>query len=203
MDNKDPLEYLKNLPNNATASVFDEHIKSAIEAVSKKEQFDIDEWHRKNAPVGNKFSKHQLNFVNESDNEDPQYKTDGASGFDLRANSEEVIPAGSYATIPTGLFFHIPYGFEIQVRPRSGLAAKHGVTVLNSPGTIDADYRGELKVILTNHGEQDFDISKGDRIAQGVVATVTASNIIKLNRVDEINTDTNRGDGGFGSTGHR
>ena len=103
--------------------------------------------------------------------------------------------------IPTGLFFEIPENFEIQVRPRSGLAVKNGITVLNTPGTIDADYRGEIKIILINLGKEDFMISHGDRIAQAVVAAVTAKNIINLTKVNEISTDTERGEGGFGSTG--
>jgi dUTP pyrophosphatase len=99
------------------------------------------------------------------------------------------------------LFFEIPENFEIQVRPRSGLAAKNGVTVLNTPGTVDSDYRGEIKIILINLGTEPFIINHGDRIAQGVVASVTAKNIINLNRVTEITENTERGTGGFGSTG--
>ncbi len=145
----------------------------------------------------------KLHFTNKSTNEDPQYATDGSSGFDLRANLEETItiPAGKRAIVPTGLFFEIPENFEIQVRPRSGLAAKNGVTVLNTPGTVDADYRGEVKVILINLGDEDFVINHGDRIAQAVVASVTAKNVLNLLKVDEISTDTGRGAGGFGSTG--
>ncbi len=149
------------------------------------------------------YYKIKLQFSNKSTNEDPQYATAGSSGFDLRANLTEdvLVKSGTRAVIPTGLFFEIPENFEIQVRPRSGLAAKNGVTVLNTPGTIDADYRGEIKVILINLGDEDFIISHGDRIAQGVVAAVTAKNIIKLTKVAEISTDTERGEGGFGSTG--
>jgi len=144
-----------------------------------------------------------LNFVNKSDNQDPEYQTAGSSGFDLRANLEKpmTLASGETAIVPTGLFFEIPDNFEIQVRPRSGLAAKHGITVLNSPGTIDADYRGELKVILINHSKEDFVIEHGERIAQAVISTVTAKNIINLVRVDSIDENTERGAGGFGSTG--
>ena len=99
--------------------------------------------------------------------------------------------------IPTGLFFAIPEGFEIQVRPRSGLAAKNGVTVLNTPGTIDSDYRGEVKVILINLGDADFTVNNGDRIAQLIVAPVTQGIFVKTDKLDE----TERGAGGFGSTG--
>lgn len=147
--------------------------------------------------------KMDINFVNTSNNENPQYATEGSAGFDLRANLESpmIIPSGKFAIVPTGLYFEIPNNMEIQIRPRSGLAAKHGVTVLNSPGTIDSDYRGEIKVILINHGENDFYIENGDRIAQAVFAYATASNFINLNQVDSIDENTERGSGGFGSTG--
>ncbi len=147
--------------------------------------------------------KLKLHFSNQSTNEDPAYATAGSSGFDLRANLEEpmTIKAGKRGIVPTGLFFGIPENFEIQVRPRSGLAAKNGVTVLNTPGTIDADYRGEIKVILINLGDEDFVINHGDRIAQAVVASVISKNILNLVKEKEISTDTSRGTGGFGSTG--
>lgn len=148
--------------------------------------------------------KFKINFKNESINPDPEYATAGSSGFDLRANLVDgpmKLYTGERAMVPTGLFFELPENFEIQVRPRSGLAAKNGVTVLNTPGTVDADYRGEIKVILINLGEQPFEIFHGDRIAQAVVASVTAKNIINLNRVTEISENTERGSGGFGSTG--
>jgi len=145
--------------------------------------------------------KLNISFVNESDNQDPDWETSGAAGFDLRASEHGSIKPNEYKVVPTGLFFDLPENFEIQVRPRSGLAAKKGVTVLNSPGTIDSDYTGEIKVILINHGNKIFDIAKGDRIAQAVISTVTAKNIIKLNKVSKIEKDTERGAGGFGSTG--
>ena len=149
------------------------------------------------------FDKLQFNFVNKSTNPNPEYATEGSSGFDLRANLESpfILESGKYAIIPTGLFFEIPPHFEIQVRPRSGLAAKWGVTVLNTPGTIDADYRGEIKVILINHGQEPFTINHGDRIAQAVIASVIGKNIISLNQVSEILDDTQRSSGGLGSTG--
>ena len=150
--------------------------------------------------------KLELKFSNKSDNEDPKYATDGASGFDLRANLAEeggtiTIKSGKRYIVPTGLFFEIPENFEIQVRPRSGLAAKNGVTVLNTPGTIDSDYRGEIKIILINLGDEDFVVNHGDRIAQAVFAPVYAKNVLNLVRVNEINTNTERSEGGFGSTG--
>jgi dUTP pyrophosphatase len=145
----------------------------------------------------------RLGIANKSSNEYPEFATDGSSGFDLRANLESPIKiaVGNRAIVPTGLFFEIPQGLEIQVRPRSGLAAKNGVTVLNTPGTIDADYRGEVKVILINLGEEDFVIQHGDRIAQGVLAAVVGKPYVKWDKVSEVSTDTSRGSGGFGSTG--
>ncbi|MCI7398527.1 MAG: dUTP diphosphatase [Spirochaetia bacterium] len=129
----------------------------------------------------------------------PCYKTAGAAGADVCAllGDKVVLKPGERTILPTGLFFEIPQGYEIQVRPRSGLAAKNGVTVLNTPGTIDSDYRGELKVILINLGDSDFEISSGDRIAQIVVAPVTLGNFIQVESISE----TERGTGGFGSTG--
>ena len=147
--------------------------------------------------------KLKLTFSNKSKNEDPQYATEGSSGFDLRADLLEplVIKVGKRAIVPTGLFFELPENFEMQIRPRSGLAAKNGVTVLNTPGTIDNDYRGEIKVILINLGEEDFTINNGDRIAQGVLAPVYGKDIINFVKVSEVSTDTTRSAGGFGSTG--
>lgn len=129
----------------------------------------------------------------------PEYKTAGAAGADVCAfiSEEIVIKKGARAMIPTGLSFSIPEGYEIQVRPRSGLAAKNGVTVLNTPGTIDSDYRGEVKVILINLGDEDFIVRNGDRIAQIVVAPVTIASFQTVSVLDE----TERGSGGFGSTG--
>lgn len=149
------------------------------------------------------YWKCKILFVNKSKNQDPEYATEGSSGFDLRADLTEsiTIKPSRRAIVPTGLFFEIPDNFEIQVRPRSGLAAKNGVTVLNTPGTIDADYRGEIKIILINLGEEDFVINNGDRIAQAVISTVSAKNIISLLKTSEISNDTKRGSGGFGSTG--
>jgi dUTP pyrophosphatase len=146
-----------------------------------------------------------LGFVNKSTNIDPEYATAGSSGFDLRADLTEsvIIEPHKTAIIPTGLFFEIPNNFEIQIRPRSGMAAKNGITVLNSPGTIDADYRGEIKVILVNHSDDRYMINHGDRIAQAVVASVISKNIVSLTKRDEISTDTERGSGGFGSTGKK
>ena len=131
----------------------------------------------------------------------PAYQTAEAAGFDLVAALAEgedmVLAPGARALVPTGLVFEIPSGHEGQVRPRSGLALKHGVTVLNAPGTIDADYRGEVKVILVNHGDVAFRIVRGERIAQFVAAPVTRAALVEVDAVG----DTTRGAGGFGSTG--
>lgn len=131
----------------------------------------------------------------------PEYQTAHAAGMDLRAALDEgktmSLSAGERALIPTGLIMELPAGYEAQVRPRSGLALKHGVTVLNSPGTIDADYRGEVKVLLVNHGRDAFTIERGERIAQMVIQPVAHAT---LQVVAELN-DSARGSGGFGSTG--
>lgn len=129
----------------------------------------------------------------------PEYKTDGAAGADICActDKELLIPAGKTALIPTDLYFEIEEGYEVQIRPRSGLAAKNGVTVLNTPGTIDSDYRGEIKVILINTSEEDFIVHNGDRIAQMVVAPVIKANFELTDKLKE----TERGEGGFGHTG--
>ena len=129
----------------------------------------------------------------------PSYKTDGAAGADVCAFLTEpvTIAPGSFAMIPTGLFFEIPQGYEIQVRPRSGLAAKNGITVLNTPGTIDSDYRGELKIILINLGNSAFVVNNGERIAQIIVSPVTVADF----KLTDSLSDTERGEKGFGSTG--
>ena len=129
----------------------------------------------------------------------PKYETTGSSGMDLSANinTNINIDPGKTAIIPTGLAISIPKGFEVQIRPRSGLAAKQKISVLNTPGTIDADYRGEIKVILINLGQEPFKVEKGLRIAQMVVCPVVQA---QLKEVDDLN-ETKRGKGGFGSTG--
>jgi len=127
----------------------------------------------------------------------PHYATDGAAGMDVRSAEDVTIAPGARHAVATGLTLAIPQGFEIQVRPRSGLALKHGITVPNTPGTIDSDYRGELKVIMINHGAEGFAISRGDRVAQLVLAPVTQARWIEVDELDS----TERGDGGFGSTG--
>ncbi|MBC7284960.1 dUTP diphosphatase [Hoeflea sp.] len=127
----------------------------------------------------------------------PAYATAGAAGMDVVAAEAVTLPPGGRHAVATGLALAIPEGFEIQVRPRSGLALRHGISVPNAPGTIDADYRGELKVILVNLGTEPFAIARGDRIAQLVLAPVTRAQWHEVERLD----DTARGEGGFGSTG--
>lgn len=129
----------------------------------------------------------------------PAYETAGAAGMDLRAAEAATLAPGARCLMPTGLAIALPHGFEAQVRPRSGLAVKHGVTVLNAPGTIDCDYRGEVKVPLINLGQEDFVIARGDRIAQMVIAPVTRIHWTETESLDE----TARGAGGFGSSGRR
>lgn len=129
----------------------------------------------------------------------PAYATPGSSGMDVRAKEAACIPAGKRGCVGTGLYLEMPEGCEAQIRPRSGLALKHGVTVLNTPGTIDSDYRGEIRVILANLGDEDFAIEPGDRIAQMVFAAVTQ---VTLHRAEELD-ETERAAGGFGSTGKK
>ena len=129
----------------------------------------------------------------------PRYESSGAAGMDLRAflDSEITIPPLGRARISTGLFMEIPQGYEAQIRPRSGLASRHGVTVLNAPGTIDSDYRGELEVILVNLGAESFTVKSGDRIAQMVISPLIRPAVTEA----DILSETERGSGGFGSTG--
>ena len=127
----------------------------------------------------------------------PSYQTEEAAGFDLHSIENTVINPGERKLIGTGLAFEIERGYEVQIRPRSGLAFKHGITVLNSPGTIDSDYRGEIKVLLINLGSEPFDIKCGERIAQAVVAPVIQAEIEEVKNL----SNTERGSGGFGSTG--
>ena len=140
-----------------------------------------------------------INTVNTTDLELPRHETDFSAGVDLRADVQEPVTIAPMERklIGTGLKIALPEGFEAQVRPRSGLAYKHGITVLNSPGTIDADYRGELKVLLINLGDSNFEIKRGERIAQMVVAPYQKIKFIETDSLDE----THRGSGGYGSTG--
>ena len=144
-----------------------------------------------------------IKFINKSNNEDPTYIYKGDSGFDFRAslpNDIMVVHPGKRKLVPTGLYFEIPLGYELQVRPKSGLAIKKGVTVLNTPGTVDSNYRGEVKIILINLGDEPFTINNGDRVAQGVVCPILHKDWSLMSRVDTLGR-SDREDGAFGSTG--
>lgn len=143
--------------------------------------------------------KMKVKVINNSSNSLPEYSTSGSAGMDVRAdiNDPIIIPIGGRVLIPTGLHFQLPIGYEVQVRPRSGLAIKYGITVCNAPGTIDSDFTGEVMVILINHGNEPFTVNKGDRIGQFVLAKYET---IEWKEVDELSS-TERGEGGFGHTG--
>lgn len=140
----------------------------------------------------------KINIINTSGNPLPKYQTELSAGMDLSANLPEsvVLKPLERKLIPTGLFLELPAGFEAQIRPRSGLALKNGITVLNTPGTIDADYRGEIGVILVNLSKDDFTIKNGDRIAQMIIAKYETAQFVEVEKL----TETARGEGGFGST---
>ncbi|MBO7461918.1 MAG: dUTP diphosphatase [Bacteroidales bacterium] len=140
-----------------------------------------------------------LKIINKSSNPLPQYSTEFSAGMDLRANLTDdlIIKPLQRVLVPTGLFIELPYGYEAQIRPRSGLAIKSGITVLNTPGTIDCDYRGEVKVILVNLSDQDFTVHHGDRICQMVIAKYEKADLQEV----EVLSDSVRSDGGFGHTG--
>lgn len=143
----------------------------------------------------------KIKIINKSTNPIPSYETEQSAGMDLRANLETpvVLEPMQRALIKTGMFIQLPVGYEAQVRPRSGLALKHGITVLNTPGTVDADYRGEIGVILINFGNEPFTINNGERIAQMVIAKHERAEFDLVDTLDE----TERGTGGFGHTGNK
>lgn len=142
-----------------------------------------------------------INIVNTSKHSLPHYSTEHSAGMDLRANIDNdiVLKPLERILVPTGLFIELPEGYEAQIRPRSGMAFKHGITVLNSPGTIDADYRGEIKVILVNLSNDEYTITDGERICQMVIAKYTKVEMIKVTEL----SNTVRGEGGFGHTGKK
>jgi len=146
------------------------------------------------------ISKIKTKFINKSDNENPTYAKEGDSGFDLRANEGGTLRSLERKLVSTGLYFELQEGYELQIRPRSGLAYKNGITVLNSPGTVDTGYRGEVKVLLVNLSNDDFTWEKGERIAQGVITSRVSTDFGELEEVKEL-TESERGSGGFGSTG--
>jgi dUTP pyrophosphatase len=169
-------------------------IEKAIEVVDK-----IDKLQENTHPVMTD-GKLPIKFINKSSNRNPEYAKVGDSGFDLRSDEGGTLKPLERMLVSTGLYFELPNGYELQVRPRSGLAAKHGVTVLNTPGTVDTGYRGEVKVILVNLSNDTFTFEKGERIAQAVIASRVSSDFGDLIEVTEI-SDSERGEGGFGSTG--
>ena len=142
-----------------------------------------------------------IQIINNSLNTLPAYETSGSAGMDIRANLEEPVKLNSLqrALIPTGLFIELPHGYEAQIRPRSGLAIKHGITCLNSPGTIDSDYRGEIKIILINLSNEEHTIQNGDRIAQMIIHQTIKAEWIEV----KVLNDSKRGAGGFGHTGNK
>ena len=141
----------------------------------------------------------KINPEKDNDIAFPKYMTSGSAGMDICAaiNKEQVIESGEIVLIPTGFSMALPENFEAQIRPRSGLAVKHGITIINAPGTIDSDYRGEIKVALINHGKQDYTIKRGDRIAQMIISKVFQGEIKVVNSLEQ----TDRDSGGFGHTG--
>jgi dUTP pyrophosphatase len=168
-------------------------LMNQLESFSSNEDFSV--------PSFDEF-KIETKFTNNSNNPDPEYAKVGDSGFDLRANIPSPITIKSLDRylIPTGLRFELSTNTELQVRPRSGMALKHGISVLNTPGTVDEGYRGEVGVIVVNLSNEDYTIQPGERIAQGVIMNVVGQSISKLVRVNNL-SETERGDGGFGSTG--
>lgn len=168
-----------------------DEIQMAIELAEKVKDYE---------PHPNDTEKIDIKYINTTEFKNPNYEKEGDSGFDLRANQSGSLKPLERVLVPTGLFFELPKGFELQIRPRSGLAYKNGVTVLNTPGTVDTGYRGEIKVLLINLSNENFNFKKGERIAQGVVAHRLGSEYGNLIEVKELTT-SDRGEGGFGSTG--
>ena len=171
-----------------------QEILMAIKLAESVQEYDNK---KVNEPVKTKI---KINYVNKSENKNPVYAKEGDSGFDLRANEGGSLKPLERKLVGTGLYFELPDGYELQIRPRSGLAYKNGITVLNSPGTVDTGYRGEIKVLLVNISNEEFTWERGERIAQGVVAHRISSDYGDLIEVMEIN-ESERGSGGFGSTG--
>ena len=191
---KNQIKELKSLAKmDMLPSETKEEIMMAIKLAESVQDYD------KEKPES-KIKKVKIKYINESNNKNPVYAKIGDSGFDLRANERGSLKPLERKLVGTGLYFELPDGYELQIRPRSGLAYKNGVTVLNSPGTVDTGYRGEIKVLLVNISNEKFTWDKGERIAQGVVSHRISSDYGELVEVVEI-TESERGSGGFGSTG--
>lgn len=191
-------ERIKNISTDKNNSMEDEKLLSHL-GVDTKMLENLENETVKSAMEG---VKPLIKYQNNSTNEDLSYKYIDDSGMDLRANLKEpmVIKSLERALIPTGIHFELPESLEIQVRPRSGLAIKNGITVLNTPGTVDRGYNGEIKIILMNLSKEDFIVNHGDRVAQAVVSPVISGRWSKLIKVNNL-IKTQRGEGGFGSTG--
>ena len=191
-------ERIKNISGDKSNSNEDEKLLSHL-GVDTKMLEDLENETVKSAMEG---VKPVIKYQNNSTNKDLSYKYIDDSGMDLRANLKEpvIVKSLERALIPTGIHFELPESLEIQVRPRSGLAIKNGITVLNTPGTVDRGYNGEIKIILMNLSKEDFVVNHGDRIAQAVVSPVISGRWSKLRKVNNL-IKTERGDGGFGSTG--
>jgi dUTP pyrophosphatase len=190
---KEELEELKMLQN----------MLKEVGGESESAEFTslIDDLEKMEVGTNNTFHMETF-FTNDSNNEDPSYSKEGDSGFDLRAyiDSPVTLKPLQRTLIPTGLKFQLPPHTELQVRPRSGMALKHGITVLNTPGTVDEGYRGDVGIIAVNLSNEEYTIQPGERIAQGVIMTVIGSNSSKLIKKEELSS-TERGNDGFGSTG--
>lgn len=191
---------MDNLQNLDMGEFFDDETKNELDEILKQTTDLMGGWEYDHESMSVKL---KVKFINKSNNQDPTYEKEGDSGFDIRAFVEKPIEIepGHRALIPTGLYFEIPSGYELQVRSRSGLALKYGIMVLNSPGTVDSGYRGEIGVILYNSDKlAPFYVHNGDRIAQGVIAAVQTMNKTKFIKTDSLSS-SDRGLGGFGSTG--
>ena len=190
-------KHIEDLKHLKSLGLLDEETSEQIDSVLNEFETLSDE-----NTVNNDY-KIKIKYINKSDNENPVYAKEGDSGFDLRANLSEPVTLKPLERklIDTGLVFELPKGFDMEVRSRSGLALKNGIMVLNSPGTIDLSYRGNIGVILINLGNEDFTVNNGDRIAQGLIRWSLTNNNIELLEVEEISEDTNRGAKGFGHSG--
>jgi dUTP pyrophosphatase len=190
-------KHIEDLKHLKSLGLLDEETSEQIDSVLNEFETLSDE-----NTVNNDY-KIKIKYINKSDNENPVYAKEGDSGFDLRANLSEPVTLKPLERklIDTGLVFELPKGFDMEVRSRSGLALKNGIMVLNSPGTIDLSYRGNIGVILINLGNEDFTVNNGDRIAQGLIRWSLTNNNIELLEVEEISEDTNRGANGFGHSG--
>ena len=189
-------KHIEDLKHLKSLGLLDEETSEQIDSVLNEFETLSDE------NTVNSDYKIKIKYINKSDNENPVYAKEGDSGFDLRANLIEPVTLKPMERklIGTGLYFELPFGYDMEIRSRSGMSLKHGIIVLNTPGTIDLNFRGEIGIILINLGQEDFIINPGDRIAQAVISSRVSSYFGDLIEVTEIN-ESERGEGGFGSTG--